>query len=162
MFKGFPILSKHMLDLLYRQRFRYMVQQIYPGSEQSQKAFLLSPFFAKDKADYYFKKLGKGNARFFSLYTKDLREEVLNLLTKKDSIFYIKVIEQKQILDKSTRNLIGIYLEKFYPSIFQKMLQSNFRITIADNYGDIFYKIKIGPGTEIPVKHSDLTKNSLV
>jgi hypothetical protein len=157
MFSGFPILSAHLLKTLYRQGFRYFVEQPFPGvSARSGKLMILiSPFFARDKAEYYLMRLGKVSKQLYDL-NDTVETNTLLQKSAQHATAYVKILTSRFQLDKYTRNLLAEYLRAREPAFFAKMAANNFRIVIGDNFGKIFYKVRIGQGTELPVNDEDL------
>ena len=69
---------------------------------------------------------------------------------------FVKIIENNFKLDDETRYKIASVVRQKYPQHYELMLKNNFRIVIGDNFGDVFYNIRIGQGVLLPILETDL------
>ena len=161
MFTGFPLLSTKLLDTLSKQHFRYFVKQYY-GAVGDKFYFLYSPFKEDYKALHYFERLpSTQSAEYFDLSMEASRAQLYHKATEPAGMnSYVKIIEHNFKLDDNTRNKIAVFISQKYPQHYEWMIKNNFRIVIGDNFGDVFYNVRIGQGVLLPVKESDLEKLS--
>ena len=159
MFRGFPKLSQKLLDILSKQ-FLYFVKQDY-GYAQSNH-YLYSPFKEDYKAIHYFERLDTSlGKQYFDLRHDSQRVALYKLADLPEAVnSYIKILEHNYKLDDETRYKIAWFVKAKYPEHFQLMIKNNFRIVIGDNFGDVFYNIRIGQGVLLPVRETDLEKLS--
>lgn len=160
MFTGFPKLSKQLLNTLCAQHFRFYTVQDYPVSNSG--SFLYSPFREKHKAVHYHERLHCSLSP--ALFNLDLVEDLESIyaiaLSPTASNGYVKIIEHNFKLGNYTRKKIATFVERNFPMHYKAMIKNNFRIVIGDNFGDIFYNIRIGQDILLPVLETDLEKLS--
>jgi hypothetical protein len=159
MFTGFPILSKKLIGMLEVQGFRYFVKQNFPRGIQyaANQSSLFSPFNALDKAQYYFKMLRKDPAsEMFDINDCRQKNSLIKLSEIPCTISYVKIIEHYFKLDNDTRYKIATYVEKKYPDFYQLMIKKDFKIVIGDNFGDVFFKIKLAKGITFSINDREL------
>ena len=162
MFTGFPKLTSKLIETLISQGFLNYVQQRYPvhPDHAMPRSFLFSPFKEDYKAEHYFQRLNKLiHPVYYNMCSEDDKKklfEFANTVNSKES--YIKIIEHNYKLDDTTRYLIASYVKEYYPNHFDLMAKNNFRIVIGDNFGDVFYTIRIGQGILLPVQDASLNK----
>ncbi len=159
MFKGFPILSTKLLDTLSRQHFLYFVKQYY-GTEAGIDHFLYSPFKEDYKAIHYFERLHHSQQPAYFGIRKEFSKNELYKLANAPSArnSFVKIIEHYYKLDDNTRYKIASLIKQKYPQHFELMIKNNFRIVIGDNFGDVFYNVRIGQSVLLPVRETDLEK----
>ncbi len=159
MFTGFPILSKKLIGMLEIQSFRYFVKQNFPRGLQytANQSFLFSPFNALDKAQYYFTKLRQDpTSEMFDINESKQKNCLIKLSEMTYTISYVKIIEQYFKMDNDTRYKIATYVEKKYPDFYQLMIKKDFKIIIGDNFGDVFFKIRLAKGITFSIKDREL------
>ena len=157
MFKGFPILTTNLLDTLNRQHFLYFVKQYY-GIEDGKHYFLYSSFKEDYKAVHYFERLHHWQKPVYYDTSNDVLKKHLYAMATgpqaPDS--FVKIIENNFKLDDATRYKIASLVREKYPQHYELMIKNNFRIVIGDNFGDVFYNVRIGQGILLPVRERDL------
>ena len=157
MFKAFPILSTNLLDTLARQHFLFFVKQYY-GMEEGQQYYLYSPFKEDYKAVHYFERLHHWQQPVYFDTNNDVLKRNLYTMAAAPQApnSFIKIIENNFKLDDGTRYKIAALIKQKYPEHFESMIKNNFRIVIGDNFGDVFYTVRIGQGILLPVREVDL------
>ena len=161
MFKGFPTLTTNIVDTLERQHFLYFVKQYY-GIDNGQHYYLYSPFKEDYKAVHYFERLHQWQQPVYFDIRSDIQKK--HLITMAGSAqapnSFLKIIENNFKLDDGMRYKIASYIHSHYPQHYDLMIKNNFRIVIGDNFGEVFYNIRIGQGVLLPVSQTDLDKLS--
>jgi hypothetical protein len=121
------------------------------------QSFLFSPFNASDKAGYYFSKLRKDPAsEMFDINDLKQKNCLIKLSEMPYTISYVKIIEHYFKMDNDTRYKIATYVEKKYPDYYQLMIKKDFKIIIGDNFGDVFFRIRIAKGINFSIKDREL------
>ena len=159
MFTGFPILSKKLICTLELQTFKYFVKQNFPRGLQytANRSYLFSPFDAFDNAQYYFTKLRNDPAsEMFDINDLKQKNCLIKLSEMAYTISYVKIIEHYFKMDNDTRYKIAVYVEKKYPDFYQLMIKKDFKIIIGDNFGDVFFKIRLAKGITFSIKDREL------
>ena len=160
MFTGFPKISPQLLDNLIKQGFVYFVRQRYTiNADGKNAAWLFSPFKESHKAEHYFQRLQSYNQpEYFDMNMQLHKKGLYGIASNPAAIGYVKIIEHNYKLDDDTRYQIAAFVKENYPSHFELMAKNNFRIVIGDNFGDVFYTIRIGQGILLPVQDASLNK----
>lgn len=124
------------------------------------RSFLFSPFKEDYKAEHYFQRLNRLiHPQYYNALMEDGRKKIFEFAESPDAReSFVKVIEQNYKLDDLTRYYIAAYVKEYYPQHFELMAKNNFRIVIGDNFGDVFYNIRIGQGILLPVQDTSLNK----
>jgi len=159
MFNGFPTLTPKLINTLELQGYINFVKQDYPvhlKKENPDKGFLFSPFKEFDKAEYYSKRLKKEVSPDFFNVKNPFHKRRLVEIAKNSNRCFVKIIEHNYKLGDDERNQIAGFIQSNYPEHFDLMIKNNFRIIIGDNFGEVFYKIRIGVGIIISIKDSEL------
>ena len=161
MFNGFPHLTPRLINMLELQGYTNFVKQDYikPGEKIfCKRTFLFSPFKAFDKAEYYCKRLKKKvSPDFFTVKNPSQKKRLLEISEDLDQQeCLVKIIEHNYKLGDAERNKIAAYIQFNYPQHFDSMIKNNFRIIIGDNFGEVFYKIRIGAGNVICINDDAL------
>lgn len=159
MFKSFPVISERLIGNLLRQHFLYFVKQYY-GCSNGINYQLYSPFKEDYKALHYFERLHPLQQPFFyNTSIETSKTELLNAVKDPSSKHsFVKIIEHNFKLDNTTRYKIASLVQQRYPHHFDLMIKNNFRIVIGDNFGDVFYNVRISQGVLLPVREADLEK----
>ena len=159
MFNGFPILTPKLINTLEHQGFKYFVKQDYNNCNTgiATGRVLFSPFKEPDKAQYYFRRLRKvSNPDFFDLENPVEKQTLVTIAESAKQISLTKIIEHNYILADTVRNQLAQYIRSNYPQHFALMVKNNFRIIIGDNFGEVFYTVRIGLGIIVSVKDAML------
>src|SRR5688500_2146260 len=127
------------------------------------RSYLFSPFKEDYKAEHYFQRLNRLiHPEYYNVQMQNDREKLFALASSPlAKQCYVKVIEHNFKLDDLTRYYIAAFVKEKYPEHFEMMTKNNFRIIIGDNFGDVFYNIRIGQGIQLPVQDSSLNKYRL-
>jgi hypothetical protein len=162
MFTGFPTLTPKLINTLELQGYTNFVKQDYIEHSEKEnpgcKAFLFSPFKAFDMAEYYCKRLKKEvSPDFFNVKNPSQKKRLLEIAENSNKENCLaKIIEHNYKLGNAERNKIAAFMQSNYPQHFDLMIKNNFRIIIGDNFGEVFYKIRIGIGIIICINDSAL------
>lgn len=162
MFTGFPILTPKLINTLEQQGYTNFVKQDYTAyfkkESDGKKIFLFSPFKAFDKAEYFCRHLKKDLLPdFFNVQNPNQKRRLIETTAKaNEQVCLAKIIGHNYKLGDEERYKIAAYVKKNYPEHFDLMIKNNFRLIIGDNFGEVFYKIRIGAGIIICVNDSDL------
>jgi hypothetical protein len=160
MFNGFPHLTPRLINMLELQGYTNFVNQdlLKPEDGESKRTFLFSPFKAFDKAEYYCKRLKKNvSPDFFTVKNPLQKKRLMEIATDANrQECLVKIIEHNYKLGDEERTKIAEYIRLNYPQHFDSMIKNNFRIIIGDNFGEIFYKIRIGAGNVICINDDEL------
>ena len=161
MFKGFPTLTPKLINTLALQGYTNFVRQDYTAylkKENHGKTFLFSPFKAYDKAEYYCRRLKKDLLPdYFNVQNPNQKKRLIETAENtRDQECLAKIIEHNYKLGDDERKKIAAFVQSNYPEHFGLMIKNNFRIIIGDNFGEVFYKIRIGAGIIICINDSAL------
>ena len=158
MFTGFPILSGKLIRTLELQGLKYFVKQNFPRGLQytANQSFLFSPFDASDKARYYFDRLrNEAASEMFDINDVKQKNCLIKLSGMANTISYIKIIDYFK-MDNDTHYKIAAYVEKKYPDFYQLMIEKDFKTIIGDNFGDVFFEIRLAEGITFSIKDREL------
>jgi hypothetical protein len=150
-----------LINTLEQQGYTNFVRQDYTAylkkENDEKKTFLFSPFKAFDKAEYYCRRLKKDLLPdFFNVKNANHKKRLVEITEKSEQVCLAKIIGQNYKLGDQERYKIAAYVKKNYPEHFDLMIKNNFRLIIGDNFGEVFYKIRIGAGIIICINDSVL------
>lgn len=161
MFSGFPLLTPKLINTLQQQGFSNFVRQDWTKNYQlnqgGTRTFLYSPFKAFDKAEYYCKRLKKDLLPdFFNIKNTHQKKRLFEAAEDQQQVCLAKIIEHNFKLVDEERIRIARHVQTRYPQQYELMLKNDFRIIIGDNFGKVFYKLRIGTGVIVSINDGDL------